>query len=107
LPAIAELEDGHFIVIARVDEERVLIQDPREGRPTMMARKAFEKEWSGHLILFTKRANFAPGRSQVRFHLVHPRHCEVPQVTRRGLNCFFLYSTVCPLNTTVLPGGDR
>jgi subfamily B ATP-binding cassette protein HlyB/CyaB len=60
LPAIAELEDGHFIVIARVDEERVLIQDPREGRPTMMARKAFEKEWSGHLILFTKRANLRP-----------------------------------------------
>ncbi len=60
LPAIAQLEDGNFIVIARVDEGRVLVQDPREGRPTMMGREAFEKAWSGQVILFTKRANLRP-----------------------------------------------
>ena len=60
LPAIAHLQDGNFVVLARVDEQRVLIQDPREGRPTLMPREAFEQVWSGRLILFTKTANVRP-----------------------------------------------
>jgi subfamily B ATP-binding cassette protein HlyB/CyaB len=57
LPAIAALKDGRFLILARADAERVLVQDPLEPRPSMIPREAFEELWSGRLILFTKRAN--------------------------------------------------
>ena len=60
LPAIACLQDGHFAVLARMDGQRVLVQDPREGRPTLMPRELFEMGWSGQLILFTRAANLRP-----------------------------------------------
>jgi subfamily B ATP-binding cassette protein HlyB/CyaB len=60
LPAIATLHDGSFIVIARLDQDRLLIQDPRESRPTMLARESFAEAWSGRLILVTKRAHLRP-----------------------------------------------
>lgn len=60
LPAIGLLRDGRFVIVARADAQRVLIQDPREDRPLLMPREAFEESWSGKLILFTKRANLRP-----------------------------------------------
>lgn len=59
-PAIAALNDGSFIVLARLDQDRLLIQDPREPRPTMLSQQDFSQAWSGRLILFTKRANLRP-----------------------------------------------
>lgn len=56
LPAIAQHEDGHFFVIAKMDEEKVLIQDPLEKRPLALPRDIFEKAWNGRLILLTRRA---------------------------------------------------
>lgn len=56
LPVIAKHKDGHFFVLARMDDEKVLIQDPLEQRPLTLPRKIFEESWSGEIILFTKRA---------------------------------------------------
>ncbi|OGI66405.1 MAG: peptidase C39 [Candidatus Muproteobacteria bacterium RBG_16_60_9] len=60
LPAIGVLNDGRFVIVARADEERVLVQDPKEARPLLLPRQVFEESWSGSLILFTKRANLRP-----------------------------------------------
>ncbi len=60
LPAIAVLKDGRFAILARADNERVLVQDPREARPLLWPREVFEDIWAGKLILFTKRANLRP-----------------------------------------------
>jgi len=60
LPAIAVLRDGNFCILGRTDPERALIQDPREGRPTLLPRDEFISRWSGRLIVFTKRANLRP-----------------------------------------------
>lgn len=57
LPAIAQHRDGRYVVIARADDEKILIQDPLEPRPLTLPREVFEEAWSGRLILFTKRAN--------------------------------------------------
>ena len=57
LPAIAIFKNGSYVVIARSDGEKVLIQDPLEPRPITLRQEDFEKEWTGRLILFTKRAN--------------------------------------------------
>lgn len=60
LPAIACLKDDIYIIVARLDQDRILIQDPREQRPTMMSRELFEQAWTGSLILVTKRNNLRP-----------------------------------------------
>lgn len=60
LPAIAKQKDGRYVLLARVDEEKALVQDPAEQRPLLLPRAVFEPAWSGHLILLTKRANLRP-----------------------------------------------
>ncbi len=56
LPVMAHHTDGHFFIIARLAEHKLLIQDPREQRPLSIDREQFEKNWSGELILVTRRA---------------------------------------------------
>lgn len=60
LPAIAEQKDGRYVVVARADAEKILVQDPAEPKPLLLPRAIFEEAWSGRLILLTKRANLRP-----------------------------------------------
>ncbi|MFO0777788.1 MAG: type I secretion system permease/ATPase [Nitrospira sp.] len=57
LPALAKRADGRYLVLAKLEGEKVLVQDPVEGRPLVFAREQFEGIWTGELLLFTKRAN--------------------------------------------------
>jgi subfamily B ATP-binding cassette protein HlyB/CyaB len=57
LPAMAKRTDGRYLVLAKVDGEKVLVQDPVEARPLVLSREQFETMWTGELLLFTKRAN--------------------------------------------------
>lgn len=57
LPAIAKRRDGRYVVLAKIEAEKVLIQDPVEARPLVLSREQFESAWSGAVFLFTKRAN--------------------------------------------------
>ena len=59
LPAIAQHKDGHYVVLAKVDAEKVLIHDPFEKRPLTLPKSLFEDAWTGKLILFTRRAGLA------------------------------------------------
>ncbi|MBP2230064.1 subfamily B ATP-binding cassette protein HlyB/CyaB [Azospirillum agricola] len=65
LPAIAKRRDGRFFIIAKVDGDRVLIQDPLEQRPLTLPRAVVEPVWSGELLLMTRRASL--DLAQVRF----------------------------------------
>jgi len=56
LPALAQHRDGHWLVIAKADAARVLLQDPLEQRPLTLPRDLFEAAWNGTLILLTRRA---------------------------------------------------
>ena len=67
LPAIARHTDGHYFVIARCDEDKVLIQDPLEKRPLTLPRDLFEQSWSGELILMTRRTGFFGGSGKFDF----------------------------------------
>src|SRR3970282_761493 len=60
LPAIAQQKDGRYVIIARTDAEKVLLQDPAEPKPLLLPRAIFAEAWSGRLILLTKRANLRP-----------------------------------------------
>jgi subfamily B ATP-binding cassette protein HlyB/CyaB len=59
LPAIAERSDGSFIIVSKVADTSALILDPVAGRPQSLSRAEFEAQWSGRLILMTRRANLA------------------------------------------------
>jgi subfamily B ATP-binding cassette protein HlyB/CyaB len=59
-PAIAKCSDGRYVVLAKIDGDKALVQDPVEGRPRLLSREQFESAWTGELLLFTKRANLRP-----------------------------------------------
>lgn len=63
LPAIAEMKDGRFVLLAgyRAEPERraVLLLDQASGRPRSVPWAEFEVQWSGRLILVTSRAALA------------------------------------------------
>ncbi|MGB0733084.1 MAG: type I secretion system permease/ATPase, partial [Pontibacterium sp.] len=55
-PAIAQNKDGHFFILAGIKDDKVLIQDPLEGRPLTLPKELFLEAWNGSLVLVTKRA---------------------------------------------------
>jgi subfamily B ATP-binding cassette protein HlyB/CyaB len=60
LPAMAKMNDGRYVVLAKIEADRMLIQDPSEPKPAILSRQAFEGRWSGELLLLTKRAGLRP-----------------------------------------------
>ncbi len=57
LPAMAKRTDGRYVVLAKVEADKVLVQDPIEARPLVLSRERFEAMWTGELLLCTKRAH--------------------------------------------------
>lgn len=51
LPAIAKDKEGHFFILARVDQGKALIQIPGEDRPQVVELDELYQRWSGRLIL--------------------------------------------------------
>ena len=59
MPALAPMVDGRFLIVARCDGDRLLVQDPATTRPEVLALAEFAANWCGELILFTSRASLA------------------------------------------------
>jgi subfamily B ATP-binding cassette protein HlyB/CyaB len=59
LPAIAVLHDGDFLLVARMGDDKVLVQRPGRPVPELLGRAELEAHWSGRLVLMTKRARLA------------------------------------------------
>jgi subfamily B ATP-binding cassette protein HlyB/CyaB len=57
LPAIAPLKDGGFVVVAKADDKKVLIQAPNEPKPALLTQEQFEAIWNGELVLMTRRGS--------------------------------------------------
>lgn len=58
LPAIAQDVEGRFFIVARVEGDQALIQDPGD-RPKKCTLDELDERWNGMLILFTSRASLA------------------------------------------------
>ncbi|QVM91514.1 type I secretion system permease/ATPase [Pseudomonas entomophila] len=67
LPAIAADRDGGFFIIARMDQGKVLIQDPRAERPQVIDLAALEQRWNGELLLVRSEASVAGETSRFDF----------------------------------------
>ncbi|MFO0777772.1 MAG: cysteine peptidase family C39 domain-containing protein [Nitrospira sp.] len=54
-PAMAKLLDGGYLVVVKVEDEKVLVQNPTEGYSLVLPRDRFEMIWTGELVIVTKR----------------------------------------------------
>jgi ATP-binding cassette, subfamily B, bacterial HlyB/CyaB len=59
MPAIATLNDGRFLILGKIGDEKIIAQSPTSPRPTMMSRDELEAVWDGRLVLMTRRAGLA------------------------------------------------
>jgi subfamily B ATP-binding cassette protein HlyB/CyaB len=59
LPAIIELKDKTFIIVAKVTADDALVQVPSENRPQIIKRAEFEFDWTGRAVLMARRASLA------------------------------------------------
>lgn len=57
LPAVAILKNGNYIVIARLEDEKVVVIDPYRPQPFMLPLENFFHAWQGELVLVTRRPN--------------------------------------------------
>jgi subfamily B ATP-binding cassette protein HlyB/CyaB len=55
LPAVAILKNGNYIVIVRLDNEKVRIIDPYRPQPFILPLESFKNAWLGQLVLITRR----------------------------------------------------
>src|SRR5688572_10821722 len=55
LPAIAELADGRFVILAAAAPSKVLVRDFAQAQATELTLEEFCKLWSRRVILLTKR----------------------------------------------------
>ena len=56
LPAIAQRQDGSFLIVGKMGNDQVLVQDPLQSSPQSLTKSDFEAVWSGSLVLLTRRA---------------------------------------------------
>ncbi|RMW95923.1 type I secretion system permease/ATPase [Pseudoxanthomonas spadix] len=57
LPALAWRRDGEHFIVAKLGEQKVLIQDLRLRRPQVLSRAEFEERYEGRLLLAASRAS--------------------------------------------------
>jgi ATP-binding cassette, subfamily B, bacterial HlyB/CyaB len=83
LPGIVALRNGKFLILGKLAEDRVLIQQPGESRPEVISRARFESLWDGRVVLFARRGKLSEAiRSGIR------RVIELPGQSARTLQRF-------------------
>lgn len=55
LPAIAILKNGNYIIVLRLENEKVVVIDPYRPHPFLLPLENFFNAWNGEAILFTRR----------------------------------------------------
>jgi ATP-binding cassette, subfamily B, bacterial HlyB/CyaB len=104
-PAIAKQRDGRYIVLAKVHGEKILIQEPVEGRSLVLSREQFESNWTGELLLFAKRANIHPQDLRFDFTWFIPAIVKYRKFLAEVFAASFvlqLFALLTPLFTQVL-----
>ncbi len=104
LPAIAPLQDGRFVVVARYQpasenqSARVLMQHPGES-PAVMTLDELEAVWTGELIFITSKATYAGDTAKFDFTWFIPAIIKY----RRLLSEVLLISLALQLIGLVMP----
>nr|WP_156435815.1 type I secretion system permease/ATPase [Bradyrhizobium lablabi] len=59
LPGIALLRDGGFLILGKVDDDKILVQRPLSPQPEAMTQAELEAIWDGDIILMARRASLS------------------------------------------------
>lgn len=105
LPAMVRRTDGRYLVLAKADEQKVLVQDPVEARPLVLSRDRFQALWSGEALLFTKRAHLRPQDLKFDFTWFIPAIVKYRKLLGEVLIASFvlqLFGLLTPLFTQVV-----
>ena len=110
LPAVAETKDGRYFVLAKIaageppengaSEPKALIHDPEENRPMAISRTELERNWTGRLLLMTKRASLADTFSKFDIAWFIPAILKYKRILAEVLIASFvlqLFALVTPL----------
>ncbi|RMS16124.1 Type I secretion system ATPase, HlyB [Pseudomonas coronafaciens pv. coronafaciens] len=62
LPAIAQSNSGEFFIIARLDQDKILIHNPKAQRPEVITSEELNARWNGTLLLVGTTSG-VPGES--------------------------------------------
>ena len=107
LPAIAPLRDGGFLLVAKADAEKVLVQSPLAPRPVLMTRDELTAVWDGGLILMARRAGLSDVTRRFDVSLVSGGDTQVSPSADRGPARLVLPAIAGSGVAAVLPGGHR
>ncbi|MFZ5989075.1 MAG: type I secretion system permease/ATPase [Bacillota bacterium] len=55
LPAIIGTKQGGFVILAKIEGEKLLLLYPSENAPKVIDSQAFMEQWNGRVILFVQR----------------------------------------------------
>ena len=66
LPALAISKEGEFFIVAKLIDEKLLIQHPAQA-PLLIPLEDFLSLWTGELIFFTSKASFAGAMARFDF----------------------------------------
>jgi len=67
LPAIARLQDESYVIVARREDDKLLIHEPANQQPRTVSLEEFDTLWTGELILLTRRAGIPDALRQFDF----------------------------------------
>lgn len=52
LPVITRIHSGEFVIVAKIENDQVLVLNPAVGKPTVFTIDEFNAHWTGETILF-------------------------------------------------------
>ena len=100
LPAIGQWEDGTYFVVAKIAEDKILIQDPLQGKPESLSQEEFMQRWNGTLVLVARRAILGDSFRKFDFRWFIPEIIKYRHLFRDVLiGSFFLqvFALISPL----------
>ena len=72
-PAIIRMKNGHYIVITRIHDDKIFIIDPRyQMEPAEADKERLLSDWTGEIILFTRRFNLDEEKRKFGFSWFMP-----------------------------------
>lgn len=100
LPSIAQDANGDYFIVARLDQGKVLIHDPRSQRPEIITIESLAARWTGQLLLVRSSAGKPGETSRFDFTWFIPAVVKYRKLLGEVLLVSFvlqLFSLVTPL----------
>ena len=108
LPAIAALRDGGFLLLGKVGDDKVLVQDPAVAAAgNDDAAPSSRRFGTAALVLMTRARRPRRPVAPLRHHLVSRRHPQIPHLLGEVLRRLVLPPAFRAGFAAVLPGRDR